>query len=75
MELGFERRKVAQILEVKADWPSDILVVQKNGTASLMVKVPAIDMTVAVASQIDAIEEALRAAYRLMPYAKLFSEL
>jgi hypothetical protein len=73
IELGFERRRVEEIWEAKADWPEDILVVQKEGTASLMVKVPSIDIDAGVAPQIVAIEEALNAAYRLMPFASLLS--
>jgi hypothetical protein len=73
MELGFERHKVEDILAVKSDWPADILVVQKGKTASLVIEVVAIDMTMGVESQLDAVEAALGAAYRLMPYAKLLS--
>lgn len=73
MELGFDRRTVEDILKAKSDWPSDVAIVQKGRTASLVVGVPPIDMTAGVASQVDALEEALRAAYRLMPYAGLFS--
>ena len=75
MELGFERRRVEEILDAKPDWPEDILPVQKRGTASLMVKVPCIDMKATIASQIDAIEEAIKAAYRLMPFALLLSAI
>ena len=60
IELGFERRRVEEILDAHQNWPDDILVVQKGKTASLMVKVPSIDIQMGVASQILAIEEALR---------------
>lgn len=53
----------------KADWPDGIVVVQKGRTASLAMKVPAIDMAAGVVAQESAIEEALRSAYQLMPYA------
>ena len=75
VEIGFPRRKIDDILAVKADWPDDITPAQKGGTASLMIRVAPIDMRLGVASQLPAIEVALRAAYRLMPYAALLNGL
>jgi len=75
VELGFQGRRVEEISDAKSDWPEDILIIQKGKTASLMIRVPTIDLEVAVALQIDAIEEALGAAYRLMPFAILFSAI
>jgi hypothetical protein len=75
MELGFNGRKVEEILSLKPDWPEEIIVVQKGKTASLAMIVPSIDMVAGVFSQESAIEEALRSAYQLMPYATLFSNL
>jgi hypothetical protein len=73
IELGFERRRVEEVLTVRQEWPDDVVVVQKGRTASLMIKVPKIDMNLGVAPQVVVIEEALKAAYRLMPFATLFS--
>jgi hypothetical protein len=42
---------------------------KKGGTATLAISVPHIDMNLGFAAQLRAIEEALKAAYRLMPYA------
>jgi len=71
MEIGFSKRKIDDILAVKADWPDDIAVVQKSQTASLAISVPQIDIKLSFEAQLPAIEEALKAAYRLMPYASL----
>ena len=71
MELGFQRRRVEEILDAQPNWPEDIVPIQTGGTASLMVKVPNIDMKTAFAPQVEAIEEALGAAYKLMPFASL----
>jgi hypothetical protein len=71
MEIGFAGRTVEEILAAKQDWPEDIVPVQKGGTASLSIVVPAIDMKIAIGEQTEAIEAVLVAAYRLMPYAKL----
>jgi len=73
MEIGFSGRKVEDLLSAKSDWPDDIVPVQKGGTASLAISVPAIDMNLGVEAQLAAIEAALGAAYRLMPYATLLT--
>jgi len=72
MELNFPGRKIADILRVKSDWPDNIRVVQKGKTATLAIKIPAIDMNLDLDAQLPAVEKALEAAYRLMPYASLF---
>jgi len=35
MEIGFPKRKIEDILAIQPDWPDDIALVQKGGTASL----------------------------------------
>ena len=72
MELDFPRHEIADILRVKSDWPADIGVVQEGRIATLGVKVPPIDMNLDLDEQLPAVEKALEAAYRLMPYASLF---
>lgn len=72
MELGFPKRKIENILAIQPDWPDDIALVQKGGTASLAIQVPPVDMKLGFPSQLDEIKEALKAADRLMPYALLF---
>ena len=71
IEIGFPRRKIEDLLSAKADWPDDIATIQKGGTASLAIHVPPIDMKLGLAAQLPAIEEVLKAACRLMPYATL----
>jgi hypothetical protein len=71
MEIGYAGRTVDEILAARSDWPDDIRPVQKSGTASLSITVPAIEMKLGIERQIDAIELALEAAYRLMPFATL----
>jgi hypothetical protein len=73
MEIGFAGRSVDELLAVRSDWPDDIVPVQKGGTASLAIRVPAIDMTLGVDAQLPAIEAALAAAYKLMPFASLLT--
>jgi hypothetical protein len=71
MELGFSAHSIEDVLAAKSDWPDDIAPVQKGETASLAIRVPPIDMKLGVAAQLPSIEEALAAAYRLLPYATL----
>jgi hypothetical protein len=74
MELGFSAHSIEDILAAKSDWPDDIAPVQKGETASLAIRVPPIDMKLGVAAQLTSIEEALAAAYKLMPYASLLQD-
>jgi PD-(D/E)XK nuclease superfamily len=71
LELGFPGRSIEEVLAAKSDWPDEIVPVQKGGTASLAIRVPPVDMTLGLAAQLPAIEGALAAAYRLMPYSSL----
>jgi hypothetical protein len=73
MELGFEKCTIDEILAVKSDWPDDIHPVQKGGTASLVIDIPAIDMTLDFAAQTTGVEKALESAYRLLQYASLLT--
>jgi len=52
MELGFSGRNVHELTVLKNDWPG-ILAVQQGNTASLMVKVPVIDLQKGIQSQRD----------------------
>lgn len=71
MELGFDGRKIEEIYAAKADWPDDIRVVHKGGTASLQIRVLEIDMHRDLPGQLPAVERAMEAAYQLMPHASL----
>jgi PD-(D/E)XK nuclease superfamily len=71
LEIGFSGRSIEDLMSVKSDWPDDIAPVQKGRTASLAMRVPAIDMKLGFATQLPAVEAALAAAYRLMPFASL----
>ena len=74
MELGFERRRVEEIQAAAPELPQDVILVQKGGTASLMVGVPAIEIGADFSTQVDGVENALAAAYLLLPFARLLSE-
>lgn len=72
IEIGFPGRRVEDIRAAKPDWPHDITLVQKGKTAALSIHVAAIDMKLGFDAQLPAVEEAFRAAYRLMCHAHLF---
>src|SRR5262249_43460075 len=74
MEIGFSGHKVEELRNAKSDWPNDVLLVQKGETATAGIRVPAIDMRLGFKSQSSAIDEALTAAYRLMPYASILQK-
>jgi len=71
LEIGFSGHSIEDVLAAESDWPDDIVPVQKGGTASLAIRVPPVDMKLSLAAQLPSVEEALAAAYRLMPYASL----
>jgi PD-(D/E)XK nuclease superfamily len=72
MEIGFANRTIDEILALNLNLPDGIEVVQKGKTGSLSISIPSIDMNLDLEAQLPAIEKALEAAYRLMPYATLF---
>src|SRR5271156_114264 len=63
---------VTHILAIKSDWPEDIALVQKGGTASLAIQVPPVDMKLGFAVQEYKIKESLETASRLSPCASFF---
>jgi hypothetical protein len=72
MEIGFANRTIDEILALNLNLPDGIEIVQKGKTGSLSISIPSIDMNLDLEAQLPAIEKALEAAYRLMPYATLF---
>lgn len=72
VELGFDRRTVAEILAIKSDWPKWIVPDQKKGTAVLSVNVPEISMAAGVATQEAQLKEVFSAIESLVPHANLF---
>lgn len=71
IDLSFDGATVDQILSAKQDWPDDMLIVPAKGSASIRIKVPRIEMKNGVLSQLEAIDNALDAAHRLLPFAVL----
>jgi hypothetical protein len=74
LELGFEGRDIAELAERKPDWPDEMILVQKGGTAAISIDVPNIDMSLGIAAQHHNLEGVFSAAYRLFPYAGLLRE-
>jgi hypothetical protein len=69
VELGFSHREVGELRDANKSWPKDIYLGQKGGVAVLAIDVPFVDMKLDFYSQAPAIEKALAAAHRLLPYA------
>jgi hypothetical protein len=74
VELGFEGRKISEVLAIKSDWPYDIVPDQKGGTAVLSIHVPAIDMTKGFCVQEESLEEVFAAVHKLIPYGRLLAD-
>ena len=68
IELGFDNGKVDDLLKAKSDWPEDIQPGQKGKMAVLGISVAPVDPYQELLPQRDAVETALKAAYRLIPY-------
>jgi hypothetical protein len=73
LELGFNGHDVSELLAVKADWPDQMIHVQKGGVAAITIDVPEIDMTKGIVAQKESLERVFAAAYQLFPYANLLT--
>jgi hypothetical protein len=74
VELGFSGRTIDDILAAEPHLPENVAVVKKGKTASLSIQVPHVDMKLGVEAQLPAVEKALEAVYRLMPFATLLDD-
>ena len=71
LDMSFRKRGIEDLRTAKTDWPDDIFLLKKGADATLSIRVPFIDMKLGVEAQLPVIEEAVQAAYRLIPYASL----
>lgn len=74
MRLSFFWRTIDELLAIHPDWPEDIRLIKKPKSAVLAIPVPLIDMKVSFETQSMAVDEALRAARRLMLFSMIFDE-
>jgi len=75
MELGFTEHSIEELIAHRSQWPDGIRPVArgKYARAALVIDVSKVDMSKGMLSQEASIEVALRAAYRLLPFASIFS--
>ncbi len=71
MALVFENRNVEELLNVRSHWPEDIDPAQRGNGAELLIRVPQVDPFEEFKPQKNAVEEALAAAHRLVPYGRV----
>jgi len=71
MELGFDSQMVEDIAARNSAWPNDLILLQKGRTATIAINIPHIDVNLGFEAQLPAVEDALKAAYRLIPYATI----
>ena len=74
MALVFENRNVEELLNARPHWPEDIHPAQRGKGAELLIRVPPVNAFEEFEPQKDAVEEALAAAYRLVPYGRVFHD-
>ncbi|CAG4913859.1 PD-(D/E)XK nuclease family protein [Paraburkholderia gardini] len=72
VRLSLFGRTVDEVKATRPDWPEDIQLVSKPKSAVLAIAVPPIDMEAAYDAQRHAVEVALDAVYRLLPFATAF---
>lgn len=72
VELGFFRRRVADLHALERDWGEGVLVVQNGETASLQIRVPAVGVALAFESQRPAIDEVFQALLKLVGHGRAF---
>lgn len=72
MELGFSRTTVEELQRNLREVPQSAFTAQRGKTAVLQIEVPELDLHVGFLEQIEAVEAALSAAYRLFPLGTLF---
>lgn len=69
VRLSLYGRTVKDVQALRPDWPDDVEWVQKKGSACLCVTVPPVELGEPFDGQLEAIDRALQAAGRLLPYA------
>lgn len=72
LRLCFFRRTIDEAFAIRKEWPEDIQVRQIGGSVTLALAVPPINMSAPFGTQRAAVDDVLRAAYRLMIFATLF---
>ena len=74
MELAFSKTNKARVLASRPDWPDDLIIAQKGNEATIALITPKIDMWSEFDEQIAAVEEAFKAAERLLQYATVLEQ-
>jgi hypothetical protein len=71
VDLTFNRTFLDNLLAVRAEWPEDIMPLQRGGSTVLRKIVPKLDMERAIAEQIEDLEQVLAAAYSLSAFSRI----
>jgi len=74
IELRFGNRNVEELLNERPDWPKDIHPTRRRQGEALVIKVPRVDPFREFPPQKHAVEEALRAACRPLPYGWILQD-
>lgn len=71
VDLTFSRTLLDDLLAVRAEWPGDIMPLQRRGSTVLRKIVPKLDMKRAIAEQIEDLEQVFAAAYSLSAFSRV----
>jgi hypothetical protein len=71
VRLSFFGRTLDSLLAIQPMWPDDVQLIRKPKSVVVSIAVPPVTMDIPFDLQVAAIDEALRAVYRLMPFATL----
>lgn len=71
VDLTFNRTSIDDLLVVRAEWPDDIIPLQRGGSTVLRKRVPKLNMERRIADQIDELEQVLAAAYDLSAFSRI----
>ena len=73
VRLSFFKHDLAELRELNIDWPKDVRLTELPKSVTADIVVARIDPKQSLESQREAVEQALQAAQRLMPFGTVFS--
>jgi hypothetical protein len=71
VDLTFNGTRLDDLLAVRAEWPDEIIPLQRGGSTVLRKRVPKLDMEHAIAEQADVLEQVLAAVHSLSAFSRI----
>ena len=73
VRLSFFKRNRAELLELHIDWPNDVRLTEHPHSVTADIVVARIDLEQPFQMQLGAVDQALQAAKRLVPFGTIFT--